>query len=248
MKIKKQEIELPKFLFCIKYTSDQISRSNSNNFKYDSTNSNLICNGIFSLKLALRIISIFYITLHLLISVYLIWFNEEISTTNKDEKLINIGISSQVNRNFDSSDNIRNIFLILFNLVTFCFLLISSYNYNPELASTGLALFHLTFIVHLILFIVAIVYYFMGKLEEVFSVQSFIGLIPLLLLIGILIEFYFVWITYKFTCNVILGNDAYVSGEYFNKYVENLASSRSSSLHGTPKKESIYNEFRDDYY
>lgn len=244
MKIKKQEIEIPKFLFCIKFTSDQISRSNSNNFKYDNTNSNLICNGIFSLKSATRIISLIYIFLHLLISIYLIWFNEEMST-NKDLKQINI---TQNSKNFDNSSSIRNVFLILFNLVTFSFLLISSYNYNTELASTGLALFQLTFIVHLILFLLAIIYYFMGKLEEVFTVQFYIGFVPILLLIGILIELYFVWITYKFTCNVVLGNDAYVSGEYFNKYVENLASSRSSSNQGTPKKESIYKEFRDDYY
>ena len=79
--------------------------------------------------------------------------------------------------------------------------------------------------------------------------NNFIHLIFYLIciLVFIILELYCIWIVFIYTYNIILGNDAYVSGEYFNKYVENLASSRGSSHCGTPKKSSIYEEFKEDY-
>lgn len=128
---------------------------------------------------------------------------------------------------------IRDLFLIFFQSFAFIFLLISSKNYSHKLANVGLFIYQLIFWAHFSLFIVLVVYYVIGDFnlflyntnsnDQLFENIEIIVII-FSCLIFLVIEVYFVWICFKYTYNLLIENDAYVDGEYFNKYVENLAS------------------------
>lgn len=250
---------IPKFLFVFDVNKDKLTRSSNNQkYSYDKTNSNLVFFNLVSLKMFVRVVSLLYIISQIVFLLYIIFTNNSESTksNSKYNNEITITNTQQESGFFSNSSNIRNLFLIAFNLITFTILLSSSFSFDTESANIGLTLFELLFIVHLILFVVLCIYMFLGKLKEIFSYveNDYLVYIVFSFSIYLLVEFYFVWNTYIFTYNIIVGNDAYVNGEYFNKYVENLASSNVSRINSqinTPsrnsKKSNIYEQFSDDY-
>ena len=238
----------PKYLLLFNFNKNEIARG-SGSTKYDTSKSNLVC-GVFSLAITVRIISIIYISLIVSSSLYFYLGNNDkkISKTNEG-----IEIDNSLNSTKIDSNTLRNGFLLAFNLITFLLLFVSSFSLDKDLASAGLFLFQLTFWAHLFLWVLLVVYIFIGKTEEIipnYNKSMLMSILPFIFTLAILKEMYYIWICYKFTYNLLLGNDAYVCGEYFDKYVENLASSRSvsglNSLCNTPKKN--YDKFNDDYF
>lgn len=216
----------PKLLFIYSLSKDSLTRNNLKKGHYDDSKSNLIL-GLMSVKIAIVTICIINIITQILFLLA--------TTTNI------------INLTSDNKNIIRDVFLFLFHILTFTLLLISTFNLNEQLAKLGLLLYQILFWVHFSLIVIVLTYVMFSDTNIIINnniqANSFAILLSLILLA--IVEVYFIYICFIYTYNIIEGNDAFICGEYFNKYVENLASSRASSSLNTPSRNN-FKEFKDD--
>lgn len=263
-------MDFPRFLFIFSFKKEEISRSNKH---YDNKSTNLYCFNMISLKTLIRMISL--LNLLFLFSILMYSFINSLPENNKNKSNF---ITEKGDTNYDKEELkfmisnsskesgmenqtlylLRNVFLFLFNFFTYITMISSTFNLDEDTSRLGLNLYQLNIISHFILYFFFIYFHFTNQFHFINLNPKF--LLPLLLLIFIVAEIYFSWLYFKFTYNIILGNDALVSGECFNKYVENLNDSRSHhsgisgisglnlSMNSGTNKKNRYEEFKDDHY
>lgn len=193
----------------------------------DDTSQSFFC-GLFNLKISVRLVCLINI---LIISILLALY--------------------VLNSDIETEEKIKNYVLGSTQLIVFILLLISTVVYNSTLAYLGLFLFQIIFWTHVVLFLVCAIYAVNGEIDFIFpgianTINWFSAKLLISFTVFIIIESFFIWICFCYTYHLCLGNDAYINGEYFDKYVENLASSRNSSVRGTPVRNS-FSRFSDEF-
>lgn len=222
----------PKLLFLIKLDKNKLTRLNLRLGTYDNSKSNLIF-GKISIKSFVILTCIVNIILNL---GFFIVINS-----------IKIDNQYDIYENISSFTIIRDIFIIAFHIVSFALLLLSALFLNETYAKFGIFIYQIQIICHIFLLLIYLYYYIFYNEHTIFiySIQNHFFLA--VLIFYIFFEIGFLYVCFQLTYNLILGNDAYICGEFFNKYVENLASSVSNFSINTPSKKS-YNINNDDSF
>jgi hypothetical protein len=142
--------------------------------------------------------------------------------------IIDIKYSSEYFRN-----TIKYIIFWGVNFISSFFLFKSSTRLVYRDAYLGYHILFWAFFLHTIICIINVIFKinffpFLDFIDVVFTGSNTYLISISIQLVYLLLEFFYLWVSYSYTKNLGLGKDALVDGQTFDRYIENLASSESS--------------------